>query len=300
MINIIEELNKKNIGEIKENVSFKSLTTFKTGGIAKYVISPSNIDNLKYVLKILKENEVPFKVFGNGSNILVSDNDYDGVIIKLNLLNEIKNEDEIFTVEAGYSMMKLAIDCSKSGYSGLEWACGIPGTIGGAVYMNAGAYKASLSDILISVKVLDEKYNIKEYKKDELEYSYRSSIFMKKEWIILSATLKLEKKDTELIMNIVNDRKERRITSQPLSFPSAGSVFRNPEGDFAGRLIEECHLKGQMIGGAQISDKHANFIINRESATSSDIKELMDLAIEEVNDKFKIKLKVEQELFNWE
>lgn len=300
MIKTIDDFEKKEVGVIKENVSFKALTTFKTGGNAKYVVSPSNVDNLKYVIEKLKENKVSFKIFGNGSNILVSDNDYNGVIVKLNLLNNLENNDGMIIVEAGYSFMKLANDLSKLGYSGLEWACGIPGTIGGAVYMNAGAYKSSLSDVLLNVKIMDENFEIKELKKEALEYSYRSSIFMKKDWIILSATLQLEKKDVEEVMKVVNDRKDRRITSQPLEFPSAGSVFRNPEGAFAGELIEKCLLKGQMVGGAQISDKHANFIINRENATSSDIKELMDLAQEEVYDKFKIKLKIEQELFNWE
>lgn len=300
MNKIIDEIESKEIGEIKENISFKALTTYKTGGNARYVVFPKNVEKLILLINILKENNIKFKIFGNGSNILASEKDYNGVIIKLNNLNNLKINDNIVEVDAGYSLLKLANDLSKQGLSGLEWACGIPGTIGGAVYMNAGAYKCSMSDILKSVKILDENLEIKELKKEDLQFEYRKSIFMNNNYICLSATLELAEKDIESVMTLVNERKERRVKTQPLNYPSAGSVFRNPENEFAGNLIEKSHLKGQMVGGAQISDVHANFIINRESATSDDIKELMDIAKEEVYDRYKINLKVEQELFNWE
>ena len=300
MNEVIDKLEKQGIGEIKENVSFKVLTTYRTGGIARYVILPKNVEKLILLIKTLKENNIKFKIFGNGSNILASDKEYDGVIIKLNNLNNLEVDGTIVKADAGYSLFKLANDLSRKGLSGLEWACGIPGTIGGAVYMNAGAYKSSMADIIKTVKILDENLEVRKLKKDELEYDYRSSIFMKKDYICLSVVLQLVEKDLEKIMELVNDRKERRLTSQPLNYPSGGSVFRNPENEFAGHLIEECHLKGQMVGGAQISDLHANFIINREDATSNDIKELMNVVKEEVNNKYKINLKVEQELFNWE
>ena len=296
----IEDFKLKQVGNIRENVSFKNLTTFKTGGIARYVISPLSIENLKYIIETLKKENIPFKIFGNGSNILASDKDYNGIIIKLNLFNKMAINENIIEVEAGYNMMQLANDFSKLGYSGLEWACGIPGTVGGAIYMNAGAYLMAISDILLEVTILAENLNIEVLSVNDLKYSYRHSIFMEKNWIILKAKLKLEVKDVQEIRQVITDRMQRRLESQPLEFPSAGSAFRNPEGNYAGRLIEDCNLKGMMIGGAQISDKHANFIINRENATSSDIKELMELAKEEVYQKYKISLKVEQELFNWE
>lgn len=296
----IEDFKQKKAGNIRENVSFKTLTTFKTGGIARYVVSPSSIENLKYIIETLNKKKLPFKVLGNGSNILASDKDYDGVIIKLNLFNKIVDNGNIIEVEAGYNLMQLANDYSKLGFSGLEWACGIPGTVGGAVYMNAGAYLKAISDILLEVTILDENSKLKVLSVKDLKYSYRHSIFMEKEWIILKAKLKLEVKDFQEIKQVITDRMQRRLESQPLEYPSAGSVFRNPEDNYAGRLIEDCNLKGMMIGGAQISDKHANFIINRENATSSDIKELMELAKDEVYQKYKIVLKVEQELFNWE
>lgn len=300
MEEVISYLKQEEIGIIKENVSFKNLTTFRTGGIARCVISPSNVENLKKVVNKLKENNIQFKMFGNGSNILASDNYYNGVIIKLDLLNNLEEKDGLIEVEAGYSLMKLALEYSKKGYSGLEWACGIPATIGGAVYMNAGAYLSDISNILIDVTILDDDLNIVVLEKKDLDYSYRSSIFMKKNWIILKATLKLEKRTVEEVMEVVLDRKERRILSQPLEYPSAGSVFRNPFNDYAGRLIEECNLKGHTIGGAQISDKHANFIINKDNATSTDIKNLIELAQDMVYVNYKINLKVEQEFFNWE
>lgn len=300
MNKLIEKIQDENLGEVKENVSFRCLTTFKAGGIARCVVYPSNIKNLQIILKEIKKSNINYKIFGNGSNILASDKDYEGIIIKLSNLNELEIDDTVITVQSGYSFMRLANDVSKKGLSGLEWACGIPGTVGGAVYMNAGAYLSSLSDVLVSVKVLNENFEIETLKKEELDFSYRHSRFMNENWICLEVTLKLIKKPIESVMKLVNERKERRIATQPLDFPSAGSVFRNPENDFAGRLIEESLLKGMMIGGAQISDKHANFIINRENATSSDIKDLIDLAKDTIKERYDIDLLIEQELFNWE
>ena len=295
IINLLE-----NDGDIKENVSLKTLTTLKVGGISKYVFYPKDVSSLKKALTLFKENNINYKIFGNGSNIIPSDKIYDGVIIKLSLLNNLKIEDEIVEVEAGYSLMKLAKDVIKLGLSGLEWANGIPGTIGGAVYMNAGAYKQDMSFVLEKITALDENMNIVTLNKDELDFSYRHSRLMEENLICLSATLKLEKKDISLIEEVVNKRKEKRMETQPLEYPSAGSVFRNPKDDFAGRLIEECNLKGKQIGGAMISSKHANFIINKNNATGEDVLNLINLAKKEVKEKFDIELKQEQELFNFD
>lgn len=295
IINLLE-----NDGDIKENVSLKTLTTLKVGGISKYVFYPKDVTSLKKALTLFKENNINYKIFGNGSNIIPSDKIYDGVIIKLSSLNNLKINDEVIEVEAGYSLMKLAKEVIKLGLSGLEWANGIPGTIGGAVYMNAGAYKQDMSFVLEKITALDENMNIVTLNKDELDFSYRHSRLMEENLICLSATLKLEKKDISLIEEVVNKRKEKRMETQPLEYSSAGSVFRNPFNDFAGRLVEECNLKGKQIGGAMISLKHANFIINKDNATGNDVLDLINLAKKEVKEKFNIELKQEQELFNFD
>ena len=300
MDTLIKIINEKGLGTYKENVSLKTLTTYKTGGIAKLLVFPNSVESLIKIIEIVKENNIKYKIFGNGSNILASSNKYDGVIIKLTKLNNLIENDGQIEVEAGYNFALLANNMSKKGYTGLEFACGIPATVGGAVYMNAGAYLSDVSNVLTKVDILDENLELKTLKNEELEYSYRHSIFMSKNWIILKAYFKLEKGDKDKIIALINDRKNRRVTSQPLDYPSAGSVFRNPEGQFAGKLIEDSNLKGYTYGGGQISDKHANFIINKNDATAEDIKYLMDLAQSEVEKNYGIKMKIEQELFNWE
>lgn len=300
MENLINYIKEENLGDYKENVSFKTLTTYRTGGNAKLVFYPKDVQSLKKALLYIKENNIKFKVFGNGSNILASDNDYNGVIIKLKNLNKLEILDGNIEVEAGYNLALLANKVTKLGYSGLDFACGIPATVGGAVYMNAGAYLSDISNVLEKIEILDENQNIRTIDKKDLDYSYRNSLLMKKEWIVLKAYLKLTKSNKKDLINLIEDRKMRRVKSQPLEYPSAGSVFRNPEGMYAGKLIEDCNLKGYNHGGGEISSKHANFIINKKNATSKDIKQLMDLAHDEVLKKYDIDLHREQELFNWE
>lgn len=300
MNNLINYINENKLGEYKENVSFKTLTTYKTGGIAKIVAYPSNIEKLQELLKYLKNNNLKYKVLGNGSNILASDDIYDGVIIKLDKLNNMTFNDGILEVEAGYKLVYLANEMCKKGYTGLEFACGIPGTIGGAIYMNAGAYLKDIGSLVEEVTVLDEDFNIKKLKKEDLDLGYRHSVFMHNKYIILSVILKLEKGDLEYITALINERKKRRINTQPLEYPSAGSVFRNPKDLYAGKLIEDSNLKGFTIGGAKVSEKHANFIINNGNATSTDIKNIIDVVKKKVKENYNIELKEEQELFNWE
>ena len=301
MKEIIKYIQDENLGTFKENVSFKMLTTYRAGGEARLVYFPDRIDSLIKFLKKCKELNIDFKVFGNGSNILASDDEFYGVIIKLTKLDNyvLDEKTNVLTVDAGYNLMKLANDLSKKGYSGLEFACGIPGTVGGALYMNAGAYLKAMSDIVIDATLLDQDDKVVTLTKEELDFSYRKSILQVKPYICLRVRMQLEKKDLGSILSLINDRLHRRIETQPLDFPSAGSIFRNPLDDYAGRLIEECDLKGKMYGGAEISEKHANFIINKNNAQASDIKYLMDLVQKEVYDKFKIKLHREQELFNF-
>ena len=299
MDDIIKGLEKSKY-DIKENVSFKTLTTYKTGGVCKYLISPFEVLALIELLKVLKKNNIKIKIFGNGSNILASDKVYDGVIIRLDKFNKVKVDGDIVYAEAFVNLISLSLTCLNNNLTGFEWASGIPGTVGGACYMNAGAYLKSVSDVLISVTVLDEDYNVLEIPLKDLEFGYRKSNLMDKGYIILGAKFKLSKGNYDDILNLITERRERRYKNQPLNYPSAGSVFRNPDGDYAGRLIEECNLKGYVKGGAKISDMHANFIVNYNNATSSDVKDLIELAKLKVHEKFNIDLKCEQELFNWE
>ena len=240
-----------------------------------------------------------YKIFGNGSNILASDDVYDGVIIKLSDFKNININGDVLEVESGYNFSILCNKMSKEGYKGFSFGCGIPGTVGGAVYMNAGAYLEDLSNIIIKVDILDDNFKLKTLTKDELNYSYRHSIFMSNNYIILKAYFHLEKGNKEEIVASINDRKERRIKSQPLEYPSAGSVFRNPEGNYAGKLIEDLGLKGYTIGGAKVSEKHANFIINAGNATGEDIKELIEYIQSKVKENYNIDLILEQELVNF-
>ena len=299
MKKLIELIKTNNLGDYKENISFKTLTTYKTGGVARLVYYPNKVNNLIKVLDYLKDNNIMFKIFGNGSNILASDNNYDGVIIKLNKLNECEENSTSVSVEAGYNFGLLCNKMCQKGYTGFEFGCGIPATVGGAVYMNAGAYLTDVSNILLKVDALDENFNLVTIETKDLDYSYRHSILMTKKYVVLKAYFKLEKGNKEEIIDLITDRKQRRITSQPLEYPSAGSVFRNPPGDYAGRLIESVGLKGKKYGGAMISDKHANFIINTGDAKSSDILYLIKLAKKEVKEKYDIDLYTEQELFNF-
>ena len=300
MNNLISFIENKDIGQYKENYSFKKLTSYRTGGDARLVLYPKDVSSLVMVLDYIKSNNISYKVFGNGSNILASDDFYDGVIIKLTNLNKMSVSDLIVEAEAGYNFSLLCNQMAKLGYSGLEFGGGIPAQVGGAVYMNAGAYLEDVSNCLIKVDILDENLNFRTLDKEELNFSYRHSIFMEKNWIILKAYFKLSVGDKDELVKITDERRKRRITTQPLEFPSAGSVFRNPEGMYAGKLIEECGLKGMTYGGAMISFKHANFIVNNENAKSYDIYYLMELAKKRVYDKFKVELYREQELFNWE
>lgn len=299
MKSLIKFIDDNNLGDYKENVSFKTLTTYKTGGVARLVFFPNSVSSLKEVLSYLKDNNIDYKVFGNGSNILASDNTYDGVIIKLSNLNNLEINGLNVEVEAGYLFTVLCNKVAKLGLSGLEFGGGIPGTVGGVVYMNAGAYLEDISHVLEKVDILDENNEFRTVYKKDLDFGYRHSIFMSKNWIILKVYLKLSKGDIVYMSKLITERKERRSASQPLEYPSAGSVFRNPEGNYAGKLIEDSNLKGFIYGGAKISDKHANFIVNYDNASSNDILYLMKLATSVVKQNYNIDLYNEQELFNF-
>lgn len=300
MNNFILELEKLNLVKIEKDISLSTLTTYKTGGIAKLVVYPNNINNLKQLLKLIHKHNIKYFILGKGSNTLFSDKEFNGVIIKLDKLNNFEIKETEIYVESGMILSKLVQASVKNELTGLEFAIGIPGTIGGAIYMNAGAYGSKMSNIVKSVIVLDEKLQIEEIPLEKLKFDYRYSIFQaNKNLICVAANIKLEHGNHDEIASKIKENLLKRKTSQPLEYPSAGSVFRNPEGKYAGKIIEELGLKGKNIGGAEISTKHANFIINKNNASSSDILKLIKLVQKEVKDKNKIDLKLEQQLVNW-
>ena len=297
-MNIYDNLSK--LGEVLKDEPISRYNTYKVGGSADYIFFPNSIENLIKGLKFLKENKVLYKVIGNGSNLIFSSKPYKGVLIKLDKLDDMRINDKEVYVEAGYKTIKLSNKLSRDGYTGLEFATGIPGTIGGAVFMNAGAYNSDFKSIIKSVTFIDDNGDIKTLEGKDLEFEYRNSLFKKeKKQIILSTTLKLEKDNPQKIIELVESRKIRRIESQPLDYPSAGSVFRNPDGNYAGKLIEDLGLKGYSIGGAKVSEKHANFIINAGNATGEDIKELIEFIQTKVKENYNIDLFLEQELVNF-
>ena len=294
---MIEKIKKLKVGKIIENPLMKKYTTYKVGGEALAIVMPDDIKSLVKLIEFVNKNNVKYKILGNGSNVIFKDELYDGIIINLSKLDKFEVDGTIITVGAGYNLIKLAMKTAKLGLSGLEFASGIPGTVGGAVYMNAGAYKSDMGYVVSEVKVLTPDLKIKTMYNKDMDFHYRTS-FLKKNpgFICLEAKIVLKKGNKDEILALLEDRKQRRLISQPLEYPSAGSVFRNPTGDFAGRLIEEIGYKGKNIGGAYVSEKHANFIINKGDAKASDIKKLISEIQDKVKEKYDIELILEQEI----
>lgn len=301
MNELIKFIKKSKIGNYKKNILLSNYTTYKIGGPAKLIVYPKNERKLITLINKLKEEGIKYKIIGNGSNLIFSDNLYDGVLINLKEFNKIIVNGNIVKAGAGVNLMKLAYYVSNKGLTGLEFATGIPGTLGGAIYMNAGAYKSDMGYVVTEVDLLTpDNEIIKMYNKD-LNFKYRSSFIQKnKDYICLNVKLILKKGDKKEIKDLIESRKQRRISSQPLEYPSAGSVFRNPEDKFAGELIENAGLKGYKIGGAEVSKKHANFIINKKNAKAEDVYKLINYVKEKVKEKYDIDLKPEQEFVNWE
>lgn len=293
---MIEVLKKLKVGKIIKNPKMSEYTTYKVGGKALAIVYPEDIDKLIKLLDYLKKENIKYKIVGNGSNLVFSDDTYEGVIIKLDEFNNLEINDNIVIVGAGYNLIKLSLKVARLGLVGLEFASGIPGTVGGAVYMNAGAYKSDMGYIVSEIKVLTPDLKVKTLYNKDLNFHYRSSFLQENPgYICLEAKIILRKGDSNAILDVIKERKQRRIITQPLEYPSAGSVFRNPSNDFAGRLIEELGYKGKNIGGAYVSEKHANFIINKNNAKASDIRQLIKEIKEKVKEKYDIDLIVEQE-----
>lgn len=295
-MSVVKNIKKLGIGRVISDAKMKDYTTYKVGGPVKCVVYPNDEVSLITLIKYLDSNNIKYKILGNGSNVIFNDTGYDGVIIKLDNFNSLKIIGTRVIVGAGYLLNKLALRVSRLGLTGMEFATGIPGTVGGAVYMNAGAYKSDMGYIITSIKVITPDYKIETLYNKDLDFHYRSSFLQKnKGYICIEASISLVKGNPLEIMEIIEERKKRRVETQPLEYPSAGSVFRNPEGNYAGKLIEDIGLKGYSIGGAKVSDKHANFIINTGTAKGEEIKELINKIKNDVKDKYNIELKIEQE-----
>lgn len=283
--------------EYYENYNIKKYNTYRLEVIAKYLVFVKNITELIELLKYLKENSIKYLILGNGSNVIFKDNYFDGVIIKLDKLNNLIINDTEIEVEAGYSLMKLSRDILNYGLCGLEFASGIPGLVGASIAMNAGAYNKDMASVVKEIKVINKNNELITLKNNELDFEYRDSFLKKnKDYICVSAVLSLEHGNKEENLELINSRRERRMSTQPLEYPSAGSIFRNPENMHAGELIEKCGLKGYNINGAEISEKHANFIVNKGNCTGKDIIELIDLIKKKVYEKYNVELKLEQEI----
>lgn len=292
--NTIEKILNKE--QILKNEPMKKHTSFRIGGEADYFLIIKTQEELKQVLEVCKNYKKEIFILGNGTNLLVTDKGFRGVVIKLELNNiELKqeNDDYFITVEAGYPLTKLSKFALDNELEGLEFACGIPGTIGGAIRMNAGAYGSEMKNIVVSTKYMDLEGNINELNLEEQEFSYRNSIFAKKEFIILSTTVKLKKGNKELIKQKVLENNQSRIKNQPLEFPNAGSTFKRKEGIITAKLIDEAGLKGYSIGDASVSEKHAGFLINKGNASFEDMNKLIKYIQKILLEKYNVEIELE-------
>lgn len=288
----------KQHGEYHDDKTFRDLTTLKMGGRIRHFVVPDSVDDLIVIVNYLRTNRISYKIIGNGSNLVCGESEYDGVIISLKKLDSYEIDNDELYVEAGVLVPLLANTLAKQGYSALEFAAGIPGCIGGLVYMNAGAYKGSMSDIVKEVLVLKEGELIW-FSNDEMDFGYRHSILQDHpHWAIVAAKLNLAKKDSQEILDLMADRLRRRKETQPLEMPSAGSCFRNPEGTFAWKLIDGIGYRGMKVNGICVSEKHSNFIVNEGGGTADDYLGVAYQIIDKVKDKYGIKLVMEVEKFN--
>lgn len=276
----------------------KNHVSFKIGGICKALVSVNSAECIKQVTEFCKKNNIKYTVIGKGSNVLVSDDGFDGVVLLMGKdFAEVKvNSDNTIICQSGASLKSICTKALENNLTGLEFAYGIPGTVGGAVFMNAGAYGGEMKDIIISADYIDNDGNIKTILKDDMDLSYRHSIFSNGNGIITGAVLKLEKGNHEEIKNRMNELMAKRKEKQPLEYPSAGSTFKRPEGAYASALIEQCGLKGLSVGGAEVSTKHSGFVINKGGATFEDVMKLIEEVQKAVEEKTGYVLEMEPEI----
>lgn len=279
---------------VYRNEPMRKHTTFRIGGPADFYLCPHSAKEIQKAVAICREEELPYFILGNGSNLLVSDQGYRGVVIQLwKNVSDILVEGCRIRAKAGASLAKIAGEALEEGLTGMEFAAGIPGTLGGAVVMNAGAYGGEMKDILQEALVMDEQGEIFTLKKEELHLGYRTSIIKEKGYIVLAAALELKPGDRKEIKEKMDELKQRRVEKQPLDMPSAGSTFKRPEGYFAGKLIMDAGLRGFSVGGAQISEKHCGFVVNTGKATANDVLTLIREVQKRVRDKFGVELETE-------
>ena len=292
---MIEKLQKM-LGEAKVLVKepMASHTTFRIGGPADYFVMPETIEELANVLKLCREENIPYFILGNGSNLLVGDQGFRGVVIQL-----YKNFDGLciegtkVTAKSGAMLIRVAKESAKAGLTGLEFASGIPGTIGGAMVMNAGAYGGEMKDVVTSVTVLTKNGDIKTLSGEEMNFRYRGSVIEDEGYIVLEAEMELKEGNLEEIQERMAELTVQRKTKQPIEYPSAGSTFKRPEGYFAGKLVQDAGLRGFQVGGAQVSEKHCGFVINAGGATAADVMQLMKEVSEKVQKEFGVTLEPE-------
>jgi UDP-N-acetylmuramate dehydrogenase len=294
MYNILaDKINKENISI---NEPMNTRTTFKIGGTADIFVKVKTTDELKFVLQCATNNNVPLTIIGNGSNVLVKDEGIRGIVVKPEFKEIEITEKEDFsevTLGAGVSLIEISLKLSKEGYEGLEFACGIPGTIGGAVRMNAGAYGGEIKECVLNSRVMDRKGNIIELEGEEHKFEYRDSVVRKKDYIVLSTTLKLHKGNIEEIQRKIEENQRQRKEKQPWNMPSAGSVFKRNLNNPTSKMIDECGLKGYRVGDAEVSEIHAGFIVNTGNAKAKDVLELIQEIQKKVWDKFAINIELE-------
>ncbi len=280
--------------QILTNEPMSRHTTFRIGGPADYFIMPGTAEELAQVIRLCREADMPFYIMGNGSNLLVGDKGYRGAVIQIfKRMNEVRVQDDCIYAQAGALLSKIAAEALKAGLGGFEFASGIPGTLGGALMMNAGAYGGEMKQVLKSAEVLDMEGNVFSLPVEEMELGYRTSIFSKRGYIVLGAEIVLQPGNPQEIRDKMEDLKERRVTKQPLEYGSAGSTFKRPEGYFAGKLIQEAGLRGFRVGDAQVSEKHCGFVINRGNATAAEVVRLMNEVTDRVEKNSGVRLEPE-------
>lgn len=298
MDSLLKEINHLNLGKVKENEPLANHTTIKIGGPADLFVEPSSNENLEKLMELVIKYQIPWRVIGRGSNLLVSDRGIEGVVIKLGSgIDQLEITGQEISVGAGHSLVSLSTMMSKKGFSGLEFASGIPGSVGGAVYMNAGAHGSDISQILKKAKILFEDGTIGCLSNDEMEFSYRTSVLQKKRpGLVLEAVFQLQEGDKTQIVLEMQKNKDYRKDTQPYNFPCAGSIFRNPLPNYAGKLIEVAGLKGYSIGGAKISEMHGNFIVNAGNAKAQDVLDLIQHVKNTIYELYEIKMETEVEI----
>ncbi|MDR6124274.1 UDP-N-acetylmuramate dehydrogenase [Bacillus sp. SLBN-46] len=298
MEEIIKELQTLNIGKVKENELLANHTTMKIGGPADLFIEPSSVENLKKVMSVINKHGLNWRAIGRGSNLLVSDKGIEGVVIKLSSgLDHLEIDGTTITVGGGHSLVSLATLISKKGLAGLEFASGIPGSVGGAVYMNAGAHGSDISKILTKAHVLFENGSMEWLSNEEMKFSYRTSVLQnKRPGIVVEAVFDLAAGDRAAIVAQMQKNKDYRKETQPWNFPCAGSIFRNPLPNYAGKLIETAGLKGFSMGGAKISEMHGNFIVNAGNATAADVLALIQHIKDTIFNLYGVKIETEVEI----